>query len=647
MRDALDLPFDDPASFFLVLFLAILGGPIVARWVRLPGIVGLVLVGTAIGPGGAGLLERDGSVALFGGAGLLYLMFLAGLDLDRRSFKEQRDPALVFAISTTLLPLAATTLAGLALGLDLLAALLIASAFTSHTLVTYPVVQRAGLVTSRATVIALGGTLVSTIIALLVLAVVAAAHRGTLGVTFWAGFVGGIVLFFAAALTGLPRLASWFFTGLGTDRTVRYSFTLALAFGAALLADVLGIEPIVGAFVAGLALRRYVSGDALLLERIQYLGSSLLVPVFLVSTGMLIDPVELLTDPEGLVLGAALTVAAVGSKVLAVLPVRFVAPLDRAELGLVMSLTSAQAAGALAAAIVALEIGLVGVREVNAVVLVILLSCILSGIFTERSARQIPRPARETPEVGVRVVVPVTDPDGCDPLIELAAAIARKDSGVVVPLTVLNFDAEPEEVERLREELTSEVEPIALANGADLSSLVRIDVTASAGMLHAAIESGASSILLGWKGFSAHRGSRLGEDTDAIVMLSPVPVLVCRPGTPPPSRVVLAVEARDLSPAGQVSIDLCVEVAERLASHLDVPLEVLTDQAPSAVSRVLTSDRECVRDQRGTQDALVERTAPGDVVIASMPPTRAALDRSASELAGALPDRTLVMVAGR
>ena len=647
MPDALELPFDAPASFFLVLFLAILVGPIVARWVRLPGIVGLVLVGTAIGPGGVGLLERDGSVGLLGGAGLLYLMFLAGLDLDRRSFKEQRDAALVFAISTTLLPLVATTLVAVALGLDLLAAALLAAAFTSHTLVAYPVVQRAGLVTTRASVIALGGTLVSTIVALLVLAVVAAAHRGTLGVAFWAGFVGGIVLFFAAALTGLPRLADWFFTGLGTDRAVRYSFTLALAFGAALLADVLGIEPIVGAFVAGLALRRYVSGDALLLERIQYLGSSLLVPVFLVSTGMLIDPVELLTDPEGLVLGAGLTLAAVGSKLLSVVPVRLVADLDRAELGLIMSLSTAQAAGALAAAIVALDIGLIGVREVNAVVLVILLSCVLAGIMTERTARHIPRPARATPEIGARVVVPISDPDRAEALVEVAAAIARRDSGVVVPLTVLNFDAEPEEVDRLREELTGRVESVALANGADLTSVVRIDVTASAGMLHTAIESGASSILLGWKGFSAHRTSRLGEDTDAIVMLSPVPVLVCRPGAPTPSRIVLAIEARDLLPGAQITTELCAEVAERLASHFDVPLEVVTDQAPSAVARVLSEERPCIRDQRDTQDSLADRTGPGDVVIAAMPPTRAALDRSASELAGALPERTLVMVAGR
>lgn len=243
MPDALDLPFDEPASFFVVLLLAILIGPIVARWVRLPATVGLVLVGTAVGPGGVGLLEHDGSVALFGGAGLLYLVFLAGLDLDRSSFRQRRVASVVFSLSTTVLPLALTTGAGLLLGLDLGAAVLIASAFTSHTLVTYPVAQRFGLTDTRASVIALGGTLVSTVVALLVLTVVAAAHRGTLGLSFWAGFVGGIALFFAAALTGLPRLASWFFPGLGTDRAVRYSFTLALPFGAALLAEVLGIEP--------------------------------------------------------------------------------------------------------------------------------------------------------------------------------------------------------------------------------------------------------------------------------------------------------------------------------------------------------------------------------------------------------------------
>lgn len=647
MPDALRLPFDEPASFFVVVFLAILVGPILARWVRLPGIVGLVLVGVAIGPGGAGLLQRDGTIALFGGAGLLYLMFLAGLDLDRESFARERKGALVFSVSTTVLPLAITTLAGMATGLDLLQAALLASAVTSHTLVTYPTVQRFGLAETRASVISLGGTLVSTIVALLVLAVVAAAHSGTLGLVFWAGFLGGIIIFFAAAFTGLPRLAQWFFTGLGTDRTVRYSFTLALAFGAALLAEVLGIEPIVGAFVAGLALNRFVPGDALLMERVQFLGSSLLIPIFLVSTGMLIDPVELVTDPDGLILGAVLTVAAVGAKVLAVYPTRLVTELTRGEIGLMIGLTTAQAAGALAAAIVALDIGLIGVTEVNAVVLVILLTCVLSGALTERFARSIPRPDRATPEIGATVVVPIADSNRGKQLVEVAAAIARADSGVVVPLTVLNFDAAPDEVERLRDELTHEVETVALGSGADLRAMVRIDVTASAGMLHTAIESGASSILLGWKGYAARSTSYFGDDTDAIITLSPVPVLVCRPADLAPGRVVLDVLDRDLSPAGRPTTRLCVEVGTRLARHFDVPFTVLTDLNPDLVRQVVSEEIELVVDDRDSLQSLPDRTVPGDIVVGGMPSTRVGLDRRASQLARALPGRTLLMVAGR
>ncbi len=647
MPDALRLPLDEPASFFVIVFLAILVGPILARWARLPGIVGLVLVGVAIGPGGAGLLERDGTVALFGGAGLLYLMFLAGLDLDRESFDRERDGALAFSLATTLTPLVVITVVGLAFGLDFLAAALLASAFTSHTLVTYPTVQRFGLAETRAVVISLGGTLISTIVALLVLAVVAAAHSGNLGVVFWAGFVGGIALFFAAAFTGLPRLAQWFFTGLGTDRTVRYSFTLALAFGAALLADVLGIEPIVGAFVAGLALNRFVPGDALLMERVQFLGSSLLIPVFLVSTGMLIDPVELVTDPEGLLLGLGLTVAAIGSKVLSVYPTRLVTKLSRGEVGLMVGLTSAQAAGALAAAIVALDIGLIGVREVNAVVLVILLSCIVSGALTERFARNIPRPDRQAPEVGATVIVPIADAGRSEQLVEVAAAIARRDGGVVVPLTVLNFDAETEKVDRLREGLTQDVEAVALRSGADLRAVVRIDVTPSAGMLHTAIESGATSILLGWKGYAARRTSYFGEDTDAIITLSPVPVFVCRPADLRPARVVLDVSDRDLSPAALPTTILGALVGRRLAAHFSVPFEVVTDQQPAAVERVVGEDVRCVADDGGSLQSLPVCSAPGDIVIGGMPPTRAGLDRRAAQLARALPGRTLLMVSGR
>jgi Kef-type K+ transport system membrane component KefB len=574
-------------------------------------------------------------------------MFLAGLDLDRETFARERNGALVFSIATTVLPLVVTTAAGMALGLDLLAAALLASAFTSHTLVTYPTVQRFGLAETRAAVISLGGTLVSTIVALLVLAVVAAAHSGTLGVVFWVGFIGGIVLFFAAAFTGLPRLAQWFFTGLGTDRTVRYSFTLALAFGAALLADVLGIEPIVGAFVAGLALSRFVAGDALLMERVQFLGSSLLIPIFLVSTGMLIDPFELVTDPDGLVLGAGLTVAAVGSKVLSVYPTRLVTKLSRGEVGLMIGLTTAQAAGALAAAIVALDIGLIGVTEVNAVVLVILLTCVLSGALTERFARSIPRPDRPTPEIGATIVVPIADSGRAEQLVEVAAGIARTDSGVVVPLTILNFDAAPDEVEGLRDELTEEVEAVALGGGADLRAMVRIDVTASAGMLHTAIESGASSILLGWKGDAARSSSYFGEDTDAIVTLSPVPVLVCRPAHLEPNRVVLGVSGRDLSPVTRPTTQLCASVGTRLARHFDVPFEVVTDQHPDRIGQVLDDEIHLITEQRAPLQSLPHRSEAGDIVLEGMPPSRAGLDRRASRLARALPGRTLLMVSGR
>jgi len=540
MPDALDLPFDEPASFFVVLLLAILIGPIVARWVRLPATVGLVLVGTAVGPGGVGLLEHDGSVALFGGAGLLYLVFLAGLDLDRSSFRQRRVASVVFSLSTTVLPLALTTGAGLLLGLDLGAAVLIASAFTSHTLVTYPVAQRFGLTDTRASVIALGGTLVSTVVALLVLTVVAAAHRGTLGLSFWAGFVGGIALFFAAALTGLPRLASWFFPGLGTDRAVRYSFTLALPFGAALLAEVLGIEPIIGAFVAGLALNRYVSGDTLLR------------------------------------------------------------------------------------------------------------SCVFSGILTERAAQRIPRLARETPAIGAAVVVSIADIERAEPLVEIASAIAHRDRGGRAPPHHPELRPAPDEVVQLRDQLTERVESVALANGADLRSTVRIDVTASAGMLHTAIETDASSILLGWKGFSA-RGSDyfFGEDTDAILTLSPLPVLVCRTAPRYPSRIVVDLIQRDLAPSARTTAQLCVEVAVRLGKHIEVPVEIVSTVPEEEVRAVVGEDLPCVLEHRSSLEAIPVRTDAGDVVVGGLPPARAGLDRRAARLAGALPGRTVVMVAGR
>lgn len=646
---AITLPLTEPAFVFGVLFAVILLAPLAAERAGAPGIIGLIVAGVVIGPNAVGLVERAGPIELLGSVGLLYLMFLAGVDLDLDGFHEHRRDSGVFGTATFVIPMGVNTTAGLALGLEPLGAVLVASAFTSHTLVAFPVVQRFGLVRNRAVTAAIGATLIATVGALLVLAVVAAGHSGAIGPGFWLTFAASLGLFLAATMWGLPRLTRWFFAGLGQDRAVRFSYVLVAVFSAAALADVAGIEAIVGAFLAGLALNRFVPEGSVLMERLQFLGSSLLVPLFLVSTGMLIDPGLLATDPTTLLLGVGLSAAALGAKFLAAWPAARILGFDRAELGVMTGLSGAQAAGALAAAIVGADIGLVDAGVVNAVVLVILATCLVCPPLTARYAPRVRRPERRPVTLGQVVVVPVANPRTAGPLMKLGALVAGPDSGAVVAVNILGFDADREVVDE-QKEITAQAEQVALRHGAEARSLVRIDASPTAGVLHTVVEEGATSVLVGWKGYANARENFFGGVIDNILARSPVPVLVCRPGLDERvRRIVLSVTLGDLDPSGAIGLELAVDVASRMARQAEAPLKVVTEEEDRRLDELLENVRkvEVVCDQRKPTIALRSHTEEGDVVVIGTSPSRAGLGHNATRLARAVPGRTVVATVPR
>jgi Kef-type K+ transport system membrane component KefB len=643
------LPFTGPAVVFVVLAGIILLAPIAAERARVPGIIGLILAGMLVGPNVAGILARDGAIELLGGVGLLYLMFLGGLDLDLDGFAERRVDSLSFGVATFVLPMAGLTAVGIALDLEPLAAILVASAFTSHTPVTYPIIQRFGLTKNPAVTATLGATLIAVVAALLVLAVVAALHQGDAGPGFWIRFGASLVAFLAFTQYLLPRVVRWFFAGLGQDRSVRFTFVLVVVFGVASLAGVAGIEPIVGAFLAGLALNRFVPDGSVLMERVQFLGSSLLVPLFLIATGMLINPEVVLGDPIVLIAGLSLTGGTLLTKLLAALLVAKLRGFDNAELGVMFSLSAGQAAGALAAVTVGAEIGLLSQEIVNAAILVLVGTTLAAAAVGARAAPNVARPAPRKRPLGHTVVVPVANPASAGALVKLAALIAGPDGGKVVPVNILGFGADPSQVEEHRS-ITEDAEKIALANGAEAQSLVRVDASPTAGVLHTLVEGGGTSLLIGWKGFASTRENFFGGVIDAILVESPVPVFVCRPAEGVVvDRVVLSVTPGDLSPAGRPGLELAVSVASRMARQADVLLLVVTESEDPRLTELLKDVRrlEVVVDERKPTIALRARTVTGDVLVVGTPPTRAGLGQNASRLARAVPDRTLIAVVPR
>ena len=641
------LPLVQPAFVFGLLFLVILVAPLIAERARAPGLIGLLLAGTIVGPNGLGLLERSGLVETLGAVGLLYLMFVSGLDLDIDGFQRDRRDSVVFGTTTFLIPTVAVVVVALAFDLVPAAAVMLASAFASHTLLSYPYVQRFGIVRNRAITATLGATLLSTLAALLMLAVAAAAGAGGANLAFWIAFPVGLVLFVVGTLWGLPRLTRWVFRGVGQDRAVRLTFVLVAMFAISAIADLVRIEPIVGAFLAGLAVNRFVGDGTLVRERLEVLGSSLFIPLFLISTGMLVDVVAILSDPRTLAMGAAFTAVTVGSKWLAAWPVGAWLGFGRDERGMMVSLTVGQAAAALAAVIVAADLGLVGQDVVDATVLVILVTALVAAVLGQRYAPRISPPPKDLGGLGERVVVSVANPRTAGPLIELAGLIAGPDHGSVVAVNVLDHRSTPSEVDEHRM-VTAAAERAALRVGAEAESLVRIDANPSAGITHTVVERAATCVLLGWKGYANRREDFFGSIIDAVIERSTVPVLLAHPGVEEPvARVVLSLGRQDLSPSSERSLLLATDVAERLALQADVELHVISqddaDETKAQVRPPRGSSFTVDHDPRVQPVALRARTRQGDLVVIGALPTGGRLQHRAIRIGTAIGDRTLVV----
>src|SRR3954470_9240331 len=288
---AIQAPSGEVLEFF-VLFAVILLGPIVFDRLGLPGLIGLVLGGFAIGPHGISLIGAGNhTVPELGHLGLLYLMFVAGLELDLQVLKDYKRAAVSFGLIAFVLPFTAGLSIGWALGWSLPATCLLGALLSSHTLITYPTLRDAGLSGNPAVASAVGATVLTDTIALVALAIVAGTQTGAGSPqVILAEIALGLVVLLVVGLLVLPRGVDAALRQWGSDRVARYLVIVVALLLMAMLAQVFGIEGIVGAFFAGLALNRLVPNEGPSMERIEFFGAAVFVPVFLVSIGLLLDP---------------------------------------------------------------------------------------------------------------------------------------------------------------------------------------------------------------------------------------------------------------------------------------------------------------------------------------------------------------------
>jgi Kef-type K+ transport system membrane component KefB len=386
---AVDFPPESAEWTFFVAAVVLLLGPVVAQRFGLPGLVGIVLGGTLVGPFVLDWVAREGIVEALGELGLLFLMFLAGLELDLDEFARNRRPALTFGALTFTIPFVLGLLLVLPFGYGFATAALYGSLWASHTLVSYPIVQEHKLTRHRAVGMAAGGTVITDTLALFVLAVVVGSvdSDDRPAVIFLLLTLGLVVLAAYCAFI-LPAIGRWAFAHLGEGRAPRFLFLLAALTSAALVADRVGLEGIVGAFFAGLALNRLVPSGSELMETTELIGGVLLVPFFLLSTGMLLDP-EQFTEPDVLVIAGASLAIVLGGKATASCLSGRLAGFDLSEVKLVFGLTVAQAAATLAAVTIGTEVGIFDEDLLSATLVVVLVTVIVAGIVTKSAARRL------------------------------------------------------------------------------------------------------------------------------------------------------------------------------------------------------------------------------------------------------------------
>lgn len=527
-------PLTDPVAVFALLLVLLLVVPPLAERLRIPGLVGLLVAGIVVGPKALALLERDAAIVLLGNVGLIFIMFQAGMEVNLSQFARYKRDSLHFGIATFVLPQVFGALVShYVLGFGWLASILMGSLFGSHTLVTYPIVTRLGIAQTRPVTAIIGATIITDTLTLLVLAVVANATTGEASATMWAGMIGLLVGYTVLVLWGLPRL------GLRVLRRVRsggveaYLFVLAAVFVAGYMAHVVGVEPIIGAFFAGLALNRLVPEGSPLAGRLHFSGESLFVPLFLISTGMLVDVQVLLTNPQAWTVAGVMLSAMLVTKYAAVYYGAAVSGYTSTERGLAFGLTLPQAAAMLAAALVGVRLGLFNDAVLNGAILMILVTCIAGPILTERYGRRLAAERAgadvtddETP---ARVLVSLSNPETATALVDVALLL-REGAEPLLPLAVVPPATDGTTRARVSaaEDLLAHAVEHAHAAGSPVTALTRVDANAASGVVRAADEHRVTTVVVGWNGVRSAGDVVFGSVLDQLLRDAHDLILVAR-----------------------------------------------------------------------------------------------------------------------
>jgi Kef-type K+ transport system membrane component KefB len=554
----------EPMFGFMVIALIIIFGPLVAQKLRLPGLIGLLIGGALIGPNMFGVLESTEGIEAFGDIGVLYLIFLAGLNLDMKTLSRYRSVTVQFGLITATIPWVLGWLVAASQGYDGKTAVLIGSFWASFTLVSYGVITQYGLTRNPSMAATVGASSITDTIGLVALALIVGSETGDAStLVLMAEIVGGLIVVAVYCILVFPAITRWFFAGLGQERELRFMMVVAGFTSAAVIAETVGIEPLIGAFFAGLGLNSLIPNNSQLMARTDFFGNALFIPAFLISVGLLVDPSVMFSGPT-LRLALGLSVALIVGKSAAAWITGRVNHFSRAEVGLMFSLSAAQAAATLASTIIGLEAGLYGDEVVNAVMIVIVISLFVSSLGSSYFAPQVVPAATSERRLGQNVVVPVQPVETFTNSLWLAGAVAGPDGGVILPLSVAVTD-DPDSLEHSRDQVAS-VRTMLRGLGLTGDPELRVDRSVAGGVDRYALEHDASLVLLTWPGPRDFRSYLLGASSDEIAAATDRPIAVAVVPRSDFERVLIVVPPADMTPAGMIDARMAVAMATNVAS---------------------------------------------------------------------------------
>ena len=508
-----NLPLTNPVIIFSLVLFIILFAPILLNKIKVPHIIGLIVAGVIVGPYGFNLLLRDSSIVLFGTVGLLYIMFIAGLEIDLAEFKKNRSRILVFGLTTFILPLSFGTLAGYyILGFDFTASLLLASMFSTHTLVSYPIASRYGVARNGAVALTVGGTMITDILALLILAVITGMSRGDVSTSFWITLGVSSIIFVGIVFFLFPIIIRWFFKTFD-DSVSQYIFVLAMVFLAAFLAEAAGVEAIIGAFFSGLVLNKFIPHSSPIMNRIDFVGNALFIPFFLISVGMLVDISILVKGWGALKVAGVIIFVAIVTKYLAAWITQKTFRLSKDERQIIFGLSTSHAAATLAIILVGYNIiigetplgepiRLLNEDILNGTILLILVSCGISSFVVEKTARKL-AVQEDTSQISEaeqtdRILISLAHPETVPSLLELGLIIQPPKD--IMPIYALHVVSEQDTASQSSKDGKKMIE-FAVKNAAAMDKVVipltRFDMSISNGIIYTFKEHNITDLILG------------------------------------------------------------------------------------------------------------------------------------------------------